>query len=44
MSKPPKYWSKAIKYLSKDKIMKKLILKYKDKTLTSRRRYFFIVM
>ena len=40
MSKQPKYWSKAIKYLSKDKIMKKLILKYKDKTLTSRRDIF----
>ena len=40
MSKPPKYWSKAIKYLSKDKIMRKLILKYKDKTLTSRRDIF----
>ena len=40
MSNQPKYWSKAIKYLSKDKIMKKLILKYKDKTLTSRRDIF----
>ena len=40
MSKQPKYWSKAIKYLSKDKIMRKLILKYKDKTLTSRRDIF----
>ncbi len=40
MSKQPKYWSKAIKYLSKDKIMRKLILKYRDKTLTSRRDIF----
>ncbi len=40
MSKTPKYWSKAIKYLSKDKVMRKLILKYKDKTLTSRRDIF----
>ena len=40
MSNQPKYWSKAIKYLSKDKIMRKLILKYKDKTLTSRRDIF----
>ena len=40
MSKQPKYWSKAIKYLSKDKIMRRLILKYKDKTLTSRRDIF----
>ena len=40
MSKTPKYWSKAIKHLSKDKVMRKLILKYKDKTLTSRRDIF----
>ena len=40
MSKPPIYWSKAIKHLSKDKIMKRLILKYKDKTLTSRKDIF----
>ena len=30
MSKPPIYWSKAVKFLSKDKIMNKLISKYKD--------------
>ena len=41
MSKPPIYWSKAVKYLSKDKIMKKLISKYKDKTLTTRKDIFF---
>ena len=40
MSKTPKYWSKAIKHLSNDKIMKRLILKYKDKTLTSRKDIF----
>ena len=40
MSKSPKYWSKALKYLSKDKIMRKLISKYKDKTLTTRRDIF----
>ena len=40
MSKQPKYWSKAIKYLSKDKVMKKLIDKYKDKTLTTRKNIF----
>ena len=40
MSKPPIYWSKAVKYLSKDKIMNKLISKYKDKTLTTRTDIF----
>tara|TARA_B100000941_G_C28401192_1_gene498167 strand:- start:30 stop:656 length:627 start_codon:yes stop_codon:yes gene_type:complete len=41
MSKSPIYWKKATKYLSKkDKVMKKLILKYKDKTLTSRKNIF----
>ena len=40
MSKPPIYWPKAVKFLSKDKIMKKLISKYKDKTLTTRRDIF----
>ena len=40
MSKPPIYWSKAVKYLSKDKIMKKLISQYKDKTLTTRKDIF----
>ena len=42
MSKPPKYWNKAKKYLSKkDKVMKILIEKYKHKTLTSRKDIFF---
>ena len=40
MSKTPIYWSKAVKFLSKDKIMKKLISKYKDKTLTTRKDIF----
>ena len=42
MTKPPKYWNKAKKYLSKkDKVMKALIFKYKDKTLTTRKDIFF---
>ena len=42
MTKPPKYWNKAKKYLSKkDKVMKALIYKYKDKTLTTRKNIFF---
>ena len=42
MTKPPKYWNKAKKYLSKkDKIMKILIYKYRDKTLTTRKDIFF---
>ena len=42
MSKPPIYWNSAIKYLSKkDKVMKKLIYKYKDKTLTTRKDIFY---
>ena len=42
MTKPPKYWKKAKKYLSKkDKIMKTLIYKYRDKTLTTRKDIFF---
>ena len=42
MTKPPKYWNKAKKYLSKkDKIMKTLIFKYRDKTLTTRKDIFF---
>ena len=42
MSKNPKYWSKAKKYLSKkDKVMRKLILTYKDVTLTTRRNIFY---
>ena len=42
MNKPPKYWNKAKKYLSKkDKVMKDLIHRYKDKTLTTRKDIFF---
>ena len=42
MTKPPKYWNKARKYLSKkDKVMKDLIFKYRDKTLTTRKDIFF---
>ena len=42
MTKPPKYWNKAKKYLSeKDKVMKILIEKYKHKTLTTRKDIFF---
>ena len=42
MNKPPKYWNKAKRYLSKkDRVMKILIEKYKHKTLTSRKDIFF---
>ena len=42
MSKKPIYWNSAIKYLSnKDKVMKKLINQYKDKTLTTRKDIFY---
>ena len=42
MSKPPAYWNKAKKYLSKkDSIMKNLIDKYSDANLTSRKDIFF---
>jgi len=42
MNKPPKYWKKAKKYLSKkDRVMKSLIHKYKEKTLTTRKDIFF---
>ena len=42
MTKQPKYWNKAKKYLSKkDKVMKILIEKYKQKTLTTRKDIFF---
>ena len=41
MSKKPTYWNSAIKYLSKkDKVMKKIINQYKDKTLTTRKDIF----
>ena len=42
MSSTPKYWNTAKKYLSsKDDIMKKLIKKYNDKSLTTRGDIFF---
>ena len=42
MSKPPKYWAKAKKILSKkDKVMKKLIGDYKDGSLVTRNDVFF---
>ena len=42
MKKTPPYWKKAIIYLSKkDIIMKKLIIKYNDKFLSSRKNIFF---
>ena len=42
MSKTPFYWNKAKKYLvKKDKVMKKLINKYSDNNLTTRKDVFF---
>tara|TARA_X000000368_G_C22922326_1_gene663617 strand:- start:284 stop:910 length:627 start_codon:yes stop_codon:yes gene_type:complete len=42
MSNPPKYWNKAKKILSKrDRIIKKLILSYKDRSLVTRNDIFF---
>jgi len=42
MSKAPNYWNKAKIYLmKKDKVMKKIIKKYSDKNLTTRRDVFF---
>ena len=42
MSKPPKYWARAKKILSKkDKVMKKLINNYKDGSLVTRNDIFF---
>ena len=42
MNKKPKYWNSAIKYLSsKDLVMKTLIKKYNDTTLTTRKDIFF---
>ena len=42
MNKTPKYWNRAKIYLSKkDKMMKILIRKFKDKTLTTRKDIFF---
>ena len=42
MSNPPKYWNKAKKILSKrDRIIKRLILSYKDRSLVTRNDIFF---
>ena len=42
MTKAPKYWKKAKKYLSKkDKVMKILIKKYDDATLKTRKDIFY---
>ena len=42
MSKPPKYWSRAKRILSKkDKVMKKLMNNYKDGSLVTRNDVFF---
>ena len=42
MNKPPEYWNNAKKYLSKkDLKMRKLIKKYSDANLTSRKDVFF---
>ena len=41
MTKPPHYWNKAKNYLSKkDRVMKVLIKKYNDTTLTTRKDIF----
>ena len=42
MSKPPLYWNKAKRILSKrDKVFKKIINKYKEGFLTTRNDPFF---
>ncbi len=42
MSRPPKYWARAKRILSKkDKVMKKLINDYKDGSLVTRNDVFF---
>ncbi len=42
MIKRPKYWNKAKRFLSKkDKVMKKLIINYKDGSLITRNDVFF---
>ena len=42
MNKYPKYWPKAIKILSKkDKVLKKLLFKYDDKYLTTKKDIFY---
>ena len=48
MTKAPKYWTSAKRYLSKkDKTISRLILNYKgpsEKILTTRRDIFFFIM
>ena len=41
MNKVPPYWNKAKKIIKKDKIMKDLIKRYSDKSLTTRKDVFF---
>ena len=42
MNKIPPYWNKAKKnHMKKDKVMKDLIKKYSDKSLTTRKDVFF---
>ena len=42
MTKPPHYWKKAKNYLSsKDKVMKNLIKRYDDTTLSTRKDVFY---
>ena len=42
MNNKPKYWNRAKKILSKkDKVMRKLINNYKDKSLVTRNDVFF---
>jgi len=42
MSRSPKYWNSAKRYLKKkDKVMNKLIIKYSDNNLTTRKDVFF---
>ena len=42
VSKYPNYWSRAVKTLSKrDKVLKRLIIKYNDKFLTTRKDIFY---
>ena len=44
MSKPPLYWNKAKRILSKrDKVFKKIINKYKEGFLTTRNDPFFSI-
>ncbi len=44
MSKPPHYWNKSKKFLSKkDKVMRDLIKKFSDTRLTTRKDIFFSI-